>query len=103
MTERIGLNDRLRMLEPIRPPKPPLLKDMTLQTYVNTLRAIMPNCREEVYRLLRCSNAQIDMNLTMAEVIYKASGLSEENADRILYDTLVRPYLRIMREDAKDE
>ena len=94
--KRVSLDERLRVLDP-RPMtnKIPLM-GMTLQGFVNLLKAQGPDYKQEAYRLLRCTDADVDMHATLAEVAYKAAMGSQAMGDRILYDVFARPFLKLM-------
>ena len=101
--KRERLEERLRALDP-RPMtnKIPLM-GMTLQGFVNLLKDQGPDYGQEAYRLLRCTDTNVDMHATLAEVAYKAAMSNQAVRDRILYDVFVRPFLRLIKEDTKDE
>ena len=101
--KRVSLDERLRVLDP-RPMtnKIPLM-GMTLQGFVNLLKAQGPDYKQEAYRLLRCTDANVDMHATLAEVAYKAAMSNQAVGDRILYDVFVRPFLKLMEGKPKDE
>ena len=102
--KRVSLDERLRALDPTRPVTNRIpMMDVTLQGFVNLIRDRIPDCKQEVYRLLRCTDANVDMHATLAEVAYKAAMGSQEAGDRILYDIFARPFLRLIREETKDE
>jgi len=71
--KRVSLDERLRVLDP-RPMtnKIPLM-GMTLQGFVNLLKDQGLDYRQEAYRLLRCTDADVDVHATLAEVAYKAA------------------------------
>ena len=101
--KRVSLDERLRVLDP-RPMtnKIPLM-GMTLQGFVNLLKDRGPDYKQEAYRLLRCTDADVDMHATLAEVAYKAAMSNQAVGDRILYDVFVRPFLKLMEGKPKDE
>jgi len=102
--KRVSLNERLRTLDPTRPVTNRIpLMGMTLQGFVNLLKAQGPDYKQEAYRLLRCTDADVDMHATLAEVAYKAAMGSKAMGDRILYDVFARPFLRLIREETKNE
>jgi len=102
--KRERLEERLRALDPTRPVANRIpLMGMTLQGFVNLLKAQGPDFRQEAYRLLRCTDANVDIHATLAEVAYKAAMGSQAMGDRILYDVFARPFLRLIREETKDE
>ena len=94
--KRVSLDERLRVLDP-RPMtnKIPLM-GMTLQGFVNLLKAQGPDYKQEAYRLLRCTDADVDVHATLAEVAYKAAMSNQVVGDRILYDVFARPFLKLM-------
>ena len=94
--KRVSLDERLRVLDP-RPMtnKIPLM-GMTLQGFVNLLKDQGPDYRQEAYRLLRCTDADVDVHATLAEVAYKAAMSNQVVGDRILYDVFARPFLKLM-------
>lgn len=102
--KRVSLNEQLRTLDPTRPVTNRIpLMGMTLQGFVNLLKDQGPDYRQEAYRVLRCTDANVDMHATLAEVVYKAAMSNQVVGDRILYDVFARPFLRLIREETKDE
>ena len=102
--KRVSLDERLRMLDPTRPVTNRIpLMGMTLQGFVNLLKAQGPDYKQEAYRLLRCTDADVDVHATLAEVAYKAAMSNQAVGDRILYDVFTRPFLRMIREETKNE
>ena len=94
---RVSLDERLRALDPTRPVTNRIpLMGMTLQGFVNVLKDQGPDYRQEAYRLLRCTDANVDMHATLAEVAYKAAMSDQAVGDRILYDVFARPFLKLM-------
>ena len=101
---RVSLDERLRALDPTRPVTNRIpLMGMTLQGFVNLLKAQGPDYKQEAYRLLQCTDANVDMHATLAEVAYKAAMSNQAVGDRILYDVFARPFLRLIREETKNE
>lgn len=99
---RVSLDERLRVLDPTRPVTNRIpLMGMTLHGFVNLLKDRGPDYGQEAYRLLRCSDANVDVHATLAEVAYKAAMNNQAVGDRILYDVFVRPFLRLIREETK--
>ena len=102
--KRVSLDERLRVLDPTRPVTNRIpLMGMTLQGFVNLLKDQGPDYKQEAYRLLRCSDANVDVHATLAEVAYKAAMSNQAVGDRILYDVFVRPFLKLMEGKPKDE
>ena len=95
---RVSLDERLRALDPKPVTSRIPLMGMTLQGFVNMLRDRVPDCKQEVYRLLRCTDANVDVHATLSEVAYKAAMGNQEAGDRILYDVFVRPFLKLIEE-----
>ena len=94
---RVSLDERLRALDPTRPVTKRIpLMGMTLQGFVNLLKAQGPDYKQEAYRLLRCTDANVDVHATLAEVAYKAAMSNQAVGDRILYDVFARPFLKLM-------
>ena len=100
---RVSLDGRLQALDPKPVASRIPLMDLTLQGLVNLIRDRVPDCKQEVYRLLRCTDANVDMHATLSEVAYKAAMGNQEAGDRILYDVFVRPFLKLMEEGKNNE
>ena len=102
--KRVSLDERLRALDPTGPVTNRIpLMDMILQGLVNLIRDRVPDCRQEVYRLLRCTDANVDMHATLAEVACRAAMGNQEAGDRILYDVFARPFLKLMEEGNNEQ
>lgn len=101
--KRERLEERLRVLDPKPMTNKIPLMGMTLQGFVNLLKAQGPDYKQEAYRLLRCTDADVDVHATLAEVAYKAAMSNQVVGDRVLYDVFVRPFLRLIREETIDE
>ena len=101
---RVSLDERLRALDPTRPVTNRIpLMGMTLQGFVNVLKDQGPDYKQEAYRLLRCSDANVDVHATLAEVAYKAAMSNQVVGDRILYDVFARPFLKMMEEGNNEQ
>lgn len=101
--KRVSLDERLRVLDPRPVTNRIPLMGMTLQGFVNLLKDQGPDYKQEAYRLLRCTEANVDIHATLAEVAYKAAMSNQAVGDRILYDVFVRPFLKLMEGKPKDE
>ena len=101
--KRVSLDERLRVLDPRPVTNRIPLMGMTLQGFVNLLKAQGPDYKQEAYRLLRCTDADVDVHATLAEVAYKAAMSNQAVGDRILYDVFARPFLKLMEGKPKDE
>ena len=98
---RIGLRERLNRLGPEVGPSPLLMKGVSLVGYARMLHEKGQEYSMETYRLMRCADAKVDLKSMLCDALYHATKMSAANGDRIVYDILVRPFVKLFEEEEK--
>ena len=96
---RISLHERLTQLGPDIGPSPLLMKGVSLIGYARMLHEKGQEFGVETYRLMRCAYAKVDLKSMLCDVIFHATKMNETNGNRIVYDILVRPFVKLFGEE----
>ena len=91
---RMALKERLQAGTPEEDFKTLPVMNMTLQGLVNLLKECVPGSEGACYRLLRCTDAGVDIHASLPEVAHKA-GEAGTAGDRIIYGVCVGAFLKI--------
>lgn len=99
--EKISLQDQLETVEPSRMPRPGLLMNTNIKTFMSVLRHYSSDFQIEAYQLYRCTSPRRVVAAPLMDVLYTAAEEDREQGNRIAYDVLVRPFVAILRERGK--
>ena len=96
---RISLAKRLNALGFVPARKMRLMMDIALLAYIQAVREMIPNTQQEVYRLMRCTDSHAGVENLLCDVLFAATyNMSSDQAERVAYDILVRPFEKIRKE-----
>lgn len=93
---RIPLADRLHASAPQPQPDSIPLLDVTLYGFMEMLVRQVPRSGLALRYLMGFANLGVDLHVTLAEAIYRAAEVEEEEGNRLVYGILVLPFLKIM-------
>lgn len=97
--DRISLEKRLNALGFVPARKMRLMMDIALLAYIQAVRGMIPNTQQEVYRLMRCTDSHAGVENLLCDVLFAATyNMSSDQAGRVAYDILVRPFEKMRKE-----
>lgn len=93
MEKRIDLARRANGLSPVNKCTPELLMGMTVKTYIETLNSFGQPMKQQTDLIRKTVEKEgMNVNMTLATLIYKCEKMSPDMGDNIIYNVLVVPF-----------